>query len=452
MIFEANELARAIFFFDEEGQISKEMHIAEFQAVLDGFVPLADLADTQARGCYIELDNTLCARRLVFFLLPINKSGEVLRAWYLPLMDLAASGRKAKDMGAGPVLLTCRSQCPSPQYKTQLWDPDLSPTHNQLSAIRKALVANRIGIQFREEEEELGNMSSSQRARVEQELSERLRREYAKEFRDHMAQLLKEQRLRIATSRNEFQSENLQLKREYEQRLDDMRAAVDREREALALERKRNAELQEALDNQARKVEAVREYFDHKLAQARELDERDVEALRDSVRIELEAKYEKSQRELREQLQMREVELLYHNERESQLNEELTRLRDEHAASKNTGGEQFLYSLVERGISFVSFQPGAGHLTIPVSDIPKYVANPNAYTAEQCGVSETRYEAWLTHYRMPVCSRIDDESGGLCGANIERVESPLDFEPGASDCCSECRKKQARSHLKLAGV
>ncbi len=451
MIFDINELARAVFFFDDTGVLSKQLNIAEFQAVLDGFVPLKDMAGLNARACYLEINADFHVLRAVFFRVPINKYGEIHRAWHMPLIDLASAASRSKDLGGGPIQLACYSQCPIGHFRKSLWDPDLSPQNNHLVAIKKAVAENKLGIQFREESVDEAVMSSGQRAEVEKEISARLRKEYAHEFRDHMAQLLKEQRLRLATSRNEFKADARRQKLDLEARIDEYKQLLEEKEKIIAEQSRLNKTLKETVDGQAQKISAMREYFDFKIEQAQIADDQMLKNLGNSIEAEVQAQYTAEISELKETLQTREVELLYRNELEVQLHDEIARLRDANQKTLSNTGEEMLQKMVEKGISLVSFQPGAGHLTIPVNEVARYLESPSAYAAEQCGVSEQRYESWLAHYRMPVCQQTLDD-GGFCGENIERVENPIDFNVGESDSCTQCRKRRARSHLRLAGA
>jgi len=145
---------------------------------------------------------------------------------------------------------------------------------------------------------------------------------------------------------------------------------------------------------------------------------------------------------------MREMELLYRNEQESQLRDEITRLRKENQQLLSNSGEQLLNRLTEKGVSFVTYQPGAGHITIPLADTYSYMDNPMAYSAAQCGVTEPHYKAWLEHYQTPVCHHTD-EQGSLCGENLPRIENPTDFHAGDEDRCESHKEIGGAQSLKL---
>jgi len=348
------------------------------------------------------------------------------------------------------VRIACHSHCPTPHLRSFLWDPDLSPRNNQLNSIKRAVKQNRLGLTFKDEvSPSATGFSEQDKQRFEMEISARLRREYAQEFRDHMAQLLKEQRLRISTSREEFRQEILDIKLDYEDRIKSLQEKLAETDQELKSQILSNADLRESEVSQLGRVEAIRDYYEQKLQNLENAHTSVDRQYLQNMETELRTKYDAESRELKATLQTREVELLYRNELEVQLHDEIARLREQNQQSLTHTGEQLLTRLVESGISLVSFQPGAGHLTIPITEVFKYLDDPTAYSAEKCSVSKERYVDWLTHYRMPVCQNIL-ENEQVCGANIERIENPIDFKPGESNCCDNCRKKHARAHLRLA--
>lgn len=449
VIIEEDEYGRAVFFFDREGQISKQMNIGEFQAVLDGYVPSIGLEPGSWRAVYLEIDEELVVRRSVFFLLPVMPSGSIEPSWAMPLMHLAESAAKARKIGGELIQIACYSQCPIAHLRKMLWDPDLSPSNNQLSAVRKAVTNNRLGLQFMRSENDDKNLSQSQKDKFEKEISERLRLAYSQELRDRMAQLLKGQRLRTATLRNEYNRRIREFKIEYENRIDEYRDFISEKTRLADEQRELNKALKATVDGQAQKISGMREYFDAKLQSAAGMDESSLDNYREALVAEMEAKFESEMKDMKETLQMREVELLYRNELEIQLHDEIARLREENQSLMTNTGEDLLGTLIAKGISLVTYQPGAGHLTIPVNEVSRFLESPTAYAAEHCGVNEQRYGAWLDHYHMPVCKE-SLEDGSFCGENIDRIENPLDFHIGESDCCTSCRKRLQRAHLRLA--
>lgn len=452
MIYDHDELAHAIFFFGFEGLISKEMHYSEFEAVLDGYVPAAEWKNRTVNAVYAEIDSKLRVRTALFFTVGFDDKGAVESRWNVPLGQMVNNAQRGPDLGAGPIRLVCASQCPIKFFQEFLWDPDMRAGRNQLQIIKKAAERNKLSIQFRDnpDEEQItqGRSGSLNAELLEKRISQELRKEYAKEFRDHMAQMLKDQRLRTATMMNDSQKTIASIKVDNGNRIEEYRATIEEKNRIIDEERGRNVVLKETIDGQAKKIEGLREYFEHKLEKIEGRGAEYVNVLRDNYVAETEAKIEVATTELKEMLQMRDVELMYRNEQEAQLRDEITRLRKEHQVLFGSSEHELMGKLISKGISFVTYQPGAEHITIPVSDMGEYLDNPAAYAAKQCGVQEAHYHAWLAHYQAPVCTACDAE-GNLCGENIPRIGNPADFHSGDQDRCQAHKEIKSANNLKL---
>lgn len=451
MIFDKYEFAQAVLLFDREGLVAREMHLAEFQAVLDGFARLHDLIGQEVRAAYVEFDHSFHIRRLVFFLLPINGIGEVMGSWSLPLLQLAQEAEPGKDLGAGPIQLACKSQCPINYVQHALWDPDLSPSSCEFESLIKSIKNNNLSVQFREEsrEDSGSKMSSNERIKLEQELFEKVRQDYSGELKAQTQQLFHEQKLQLSALKEESRSKEQQIKRDYDKQLTEYQRLLDEKNRMVEEQKSINADLKATIDEQAEKFSATNAYYEEQIAKSNQFDEYKKEAHRSAIEAEFDARLLSKTKELQETLQTREVELLYRDELESQLHEEISRLREDKQHAIENTGNQLLQSLVASGISLVTFQPGAGHLTLPISDISTFLDSPVDYAANRCGVETPRYEAWLAHYHMPICQHVNDE-GHICGEPIERIEQPIDYKPGDSDFCGSCAKHRQRSHLRLA--
>ena len=62
MILDNNELASAVLFFDPDGEISKEINFAEFEAVLDGYVAMLDYCRRNMQAVFVEINHAFCVR------------------------------------------------------------------------------------------------------------------------------------------------------------------------------------------------------------------------------------------------------------------------------------------------------------------------------------------------------------------------------------------------------
>lgn len=437
------EQLEAVFLFQEE-QISRELLYPEFEAILDGFIPVPDFANASAKAAYVQVDHSLCVTGVVFFLLGFDASGMVDRRWNVPLRQLIENAGTGPDMGAGPIRLACYSQCSIAWHQKNLWDPLMQRGNNSFVAMRKAVKANRLGLIVKpalvkesKSTESLQAVRSAQQAEREQvALEQKLHDHYAQELRDKMAMLIKEQRLRIATTMNQHQAKLHGMQHEHQQRLlayQQKHQQFEQENKELA---ERNRILKDTLDVQATKIEGMREYFAHKLKTAQQDESSQVQLLQENFALELDAKISAATAELREMLDMREVELFYRHQNESALKEEIVNLKRENQQLLKNSGDQLLGRLTKAGVNLVVFLPGLGEVAIALDDIGRYLEDPQAFAADKVGVSEAVYAAWLEHHKSPCCNALDAR-GQVCGRSIAALESPLEFHPGESDRCAQ---------------
>ena len=448
MFYLSTDKARAILFFGNEGVV-KELQYSEFEALLDGFVPMEEWSGRTVRAAYVEINNNFCVVSAVFFVVTFDPKGGVDASWNLPLADLARTAAKGPDMGAGPIHLACASHCPIAFYQNALWDPDMKSHSSHFAQIKKSLKGNRLGIVFKPAEPKVGGGFSEKDAQqLEQRLTQQLGKHYEQELRDHMAQLLKDQRLRISTLTSDKEAALKELRLEYAQKMETLQQQLDERERMLADADKRNQELKATIDGQVQKIEGLREYFEHKLQRVQGSEQESIEVLKAQYEIESEAKLTAATAELNDLLKMKEVELLYRAEHEEALQQEVARLRQENQALTADSGDQILEKLSRKGVNFVTYQTGAGHITIPLSEVGNFIDNPMVFTAAYCGVSEKHYLAWLNHYQMPVCSALND-AGEACCADIPRIGSPAEFILGDSEFCQRHNPLRRNEPLKV---
>lgn len=456
----SSEHRDAVFFFNG-GRIVRELLYPEFEAILDGFIPFPDAANSTLKAVYLQVGTELHIAGTVFFLLSFDAKGMADRRWNVPLEQLLESAGPGPDLGNGPIRLACYSQCPIPWQQKNLWDPIMDGPGGSFQLLRQAVKTNRIGLtrkpgsnlQTALADEDIPTLTAAapvESVSIKQEIANLKEAAYKrevnlkKEAESRLAKLAKEHELRLSTTVNQYKDQISQLQLAHQQRLQAYQQKIQTlETQQQELE-ERNRLLKENLDVQANKVEGMREYFSHKLKAAQD-ESSEIQALQENFALEMDMKIQAATAELREMLEMREVELFYRHQNESTLKEEIVSLKKENQNLINQGGNHLLNRLSKAGIAFVSFHPGAGEIRIMEDDIGRYLENPQAYAAEKCGVHESLYQSWLEHYHLPVC-RARDNNGQLCGKPLGRIESPLQFHPGENDCCEQ---HQALSYLRL---
>lgn len=430
-----SERAQAVLFFGTDG-IVKELLFTEFEALLEGMVPTIEWANQTRKAAYLEVNCHFTADAAVFFTMDFNSKGEVDAAWNLPLMDMARTVSKGPDLGTGPIRMACKSQCPVAYYKEWLWDPVMDPDSGHFGQIKKALKRNRLGIQFKAEDDEPdgGGFSKKDVKALEENLSKKLSRQYDKELKDQMAQLLKDQRLMTSTMNTDKDSAVKELQASLNQTIESLQAQLETKGCELSDALKRNEELKETIEGQVQKIEGLREYFEHKLSRVNGGESDAIESIAEQHKTEIEARVQSATRELNERLRMKELELTYRVEHEDKLKEQLQQLRESTKDVFANSGDQVLETLSQKGVNFVTYQPGAGHITIPVPELTRFLESPIGFTADYCGISEQHYASWLKHYQAPVCTALE-HGGKLCCENLPRVVVPAEFVKGDSDRC-----------------
>jgi len=145
------QMVEAVLFFNEGG-ICKEMLFPEFEAVLDGVVNLREFADQQMRAAYVLIDPRLHIRAAVLFYIDFNDDGSADKGWNIPLRNLAERTGRGPDLGAGPIRLACRSQCPVTWHQMHLWDPNQDgETSKVFSLLVERVKRNQLGLLVEEE-------------------------------------------------------------------------------------------------------------------------------------------------------------------------------------------------------------------------------------------------------------------------------------------------------------
>lgn len=412
------QLIEAVMFFAEDGSIGKQMFYTEFETLLDGLVKMPDFADQQVRATYLMINARLQIRSVVFFYLDFDESGAPDSGWNIPLQQMAERAGRGPDLGGGPIRLACRSQCPVSWHQMHLWDPSLAPGNNDLALLRDAVKLNSLGILFQDEEAKTMAPGRLQVASEDQwyvadpsrDLAEKLAERLSRDYRQKAAQLVKQQRERLASLSQEHQLELTRVAAHAETQLNELQGQMQTLRQALRQQEMLNQTLKVQLTEQLAIQQSERDEMAVRLRAAERHARTEREILREQFDEELRARVIAAQAGAEEQTRRREAE------------------------AAQLGAHQVLERLAGQGVVFVVFHPGAGHLTVPLQDVDRYLGSPLAYAASKCFVPEAQYRQWLDHYQRPRCEGLQAD-GHRCDVAIERVETPGRFVFGDSNCC-----------------
>ena len=446
------QMVEAVMFFSERGGVCKQMLFPEFEALLDGVVNMPEFADQQMRVAYVVINPRLLIKAAVFFYLDFDEKGAPDKGWNIPLQHLSEKAGRGPDLGAGPIRLACRSQCPVSWHQMHLWDPNLAPGQNDLVLLRDAVKRNNLGLLVEDESAQAVAPERLQMASEDKwyapdpskEVADKLAEKLDQDHRLKTAQLIKQQRLRISSLSQQHEEELAKFKLASAEQHKSLQAQLQGLQQALRQQEELNASLKAQLAVQAASFQASREELSEQLRALERHGRSESDILRSQFENEVQARVAAAVVEYKEQIAIRDVELVYRNEQEAQLQQELERLRGERDELASQGGGQILERLAKLGVVFVVYHPGAGHLTIPLQDVARYRDNPMAYAAAKCFVSEEQYRQWLAHYQQPSCEAALP-SGERCAIPIDRIDSPSRFAIGESNCCA---RHKASSRLR----
>ena len=442
------QTVEAVLFFNDGG-VCKEMLYPEFEAVLDGMVSMPEFADQQMRVVYVLINTRLQIRAAVFFFLDFNEDGSADSGWNIPLRNLAERTGRGPDLGAGPIRLACRSQCPVSWYQMHLWDPELTQSQNHLVMLRDRIKRNQLGLLVEEDTpqavpaERLQMVAEDAWYAADSATQTSIRRaeKLEQEQRLKAAQLIKQQRLRIASLEQQREADISRLRELAAQQQAKLLDEIAQLRQELLEKEGLVEQLQVQLHEQAEGFQKNREEMSRQLRALEQNGRAEADAARAQFDAELRRQIAAAVAEYKEQVSIRDVELAYRNELDSQLQEEIEQLRARCETLAEQSGDRVLERLCALGVAFMAYHPGAGHLTIPLADITRYRQNPLAYAAAKCAVSEEQYKQWVEHYQQPVCIATLS-SGERCNMPLDKVETPARFVLGESNCCARHRSQE----------
>ncbi|MEE2869990.1 MAG: hypothetical protein VYE17_05625 [Pseudomonadota bacterium] len=443
--------SEAILFFDHRG-ISKSMLYSDFEAILDGMVGVPEFADKEVRGAYCVVTGQLKVRGLVLFTIDFDEDGMADTTWNVPLRHLVEHAAQGPDMGAGPVRLACRSQCPVAWHQDQLWDPGMKPGANDFIAIRDTIIerGSKMGLELDDDLEVpavappvLGAEAPPPAPTLKPDEEARKKDD---EERVRLARIIKELRLRVQTLENSQSEEAAKLRYSAQQKEEILNAQIEKVMGQFKALKSQNGALREQNESLKAQVLSLNQSLEEQSRRS-ENQGSELEVLTEQYKLALEQRLEEERARLAEQIHAKEMDVLNRDDLIGELRGEVTALKRNQAKEANSGAQKVLEKLEELGLSFIAFHPGAGHISIPANQIAGYMENPVAFAARKCLVTEDHYRAWLAHYENPVCQVGIGQDGQACGKRVIRVEVPNQFKPGVSDCnanrCPNCRNDSA---------
>jgi len=144
---ERGGLAEAVLVFEPDGlTVSHELRLEDFQSMIAGRSTFEEFAASIAKAAYVVVGDALAVQGIAFFTFRVDEDGRVDPVFNLPLRYLVDNAGTGPDLGAGPIRLACRSQCPVPWHSVNLWQPLLEGEDSSAVRVQKAVWRNRLGL------------------------------------------------------------------------------------------------------------------------------------------------------------------------------------------------------------------------------------------------------------------------------------------------------------------
>lgn len=485
-MFETYLASSELVFFWEGESIDKSMMFSDFEATLDGYVGLQGYAGEEKRAAYVQLDDSLKVNGIVLFTIGFDEAGFAERSWNLPLRHMVEIAGRGPDLGGGPVRLVCRSQCSISWHAPKLWDPQMGAAQNTFAQIQQE--AERAAARF-SLRPQAGSASTAapvtatyspapaadndipvltdadlpvltaaapaaptapppewelERERLLARLGEQQLRITTLEtdknetiarlglLHQQQADILEAQNAKLLSQHQAMRNQH-DAQREQMESLRQQMAGMARLEEGLAEERRLHEQQLSALMKE-RVGEEAQKFRELMAQREKEFSARE-QQLQTEFQLAIDKRLNEEASTHRLQLDSLRAEINYRDTTLANLSKELAEIKASVAQREEMAADAFLHRLEALGMNFVVFHPGAGHLSVPVAELEKYVGNPLAYAAEKCLVSEDQYRVWLSHYENPRCNAPLGESK-CCDARLIRIDSPTRFVSGQSDRCA----------------
>jgi hypothetical protein len=191
-------------------EVIEQMLYPEFEGVLDHVTCLPQYADERVRGCYVRVHPNLTIGGVIFFCIDFDEHGYADRSWSLPLRRLMSVSGQGPDLGAGPIQLVCRTRCPQPELREELWDPSIQPGMNHFQILKSAIESNELNIN-----DQLAVSQSTVMGCIDMPSMEGqgVQKDDSQSRRDKLAEVIKSQRFRIEALTNECNDKVSELER-----------------------------------------------------------------------------------------------------------------------------------------------------------------------------------------------------------------------------------------------
>lgn len=242
--------AEAVLLFDADlSGVESELRGEDFDALVQGAAGLEQFAASVVRAAFALVGMALSVRSVVLFTFKVDENGVVDPRFNLPLRYLADNAGPGPDLGAGPVRLACRSQCPVPWHAVNLWEPRGSGDEGSIQLVQKVIWRNRLGLKPSGALERRGDdeMVLTENHPGQRALESRLAEAFGEEGKVNLESLIRQHNSRLTEVSDKYRSELAQQQQGYLEQIKSCRQEIQELKAALRNEQQRNRRLQSLL-------------------------------------------------------------------------------------------------------------------------------------------------------------------------------------------------------------
>jgi hypothetical protein len=196
----------------------------------------------------------LSVRALVFFTFKVDENGLADANFNLPLRYLADNAGPGPDLGAGPIRLACRGQCPVPWHSVNMWEPLNDPEKGSIELVQKVVWRNRLGLKPSgalkriAEDDELELVESGQNGQSVQKLMEaRLTETFGEQGKVKLETLIRQHNERLSEVSSKYRAELAEQQQTYLSQIKSCRDEIQSLKSALRNEQQNSRRLQALL-------------------------------------------------------------------------------------------------------------------------------------------------------------------------------------------------------------
>lgn len=245
------DLDELVLLYTADGsKIVSEMRYGDFEALVSRETNLAEHAASVVKAAYAQIGGGLTLLGVVFFRFTVDEDGKITGSFNLPLRYLLENAGEGPDLGAGPIHLACRGQCPVPWHSVNLWQPEGEGEEHPAMLAQKAIWRNRAGLKRTAPPAmapPLRSPAIDTPVDDQQRLEDRLTATFGEEGKVNLTQLVQQQSVQLSEASQKHRSDLEEQQRTFQDQLREYRDEIHKLKAALRREQERNRRLQSLL-------------------------------------------------------------------------------------------------------------------------------------------------------------------------------------------------------------